>query len=82
MPTYGYACVCGMKQDVVRPIAERNDPVECTACQREMQRQLDAPMGRIWGVVPQGGGMDRFTADALGIPVKELPPGLRHDFKG
>lgn len=77
MPTYGYACVCGALQDVVRPISERNNPVICTGCEQEMQRQLDAPLFKFMGRVTPGGGPDRFTADALGIPLKELPTGLR-----
>lgn len=77
MPTYGYSCICGLKRDVVRPIGERNDPVECLGCQQEMQRQLDAPLFKFMGRVTPGGGPDRFTADMLGVPLKELPSGLR-----
>jgi hypothetical protein len=40
-------------------------------------KKLAAPMGRMWGVVPKGGGPDRFTADALGIPLKDLPKDLK-----
>ena len=41
MPTYGWACVCGQKRDVVCAIADRNIPVECD-CGRQMHRELDA----------------------------------------
>lgn len=77
MPTYGFACVCGALQDVVRPIAERNNPVHCTGCQQEMQRQLESPLFRFAGRVTPGGGPDKFTADMLGIPLHDLPAGLR-----
>lgn len=79
MPTYDYDCpTCGKREERVRPIALRDDPAVCNRCACVMERVVAAPLGRVRGVVPKGGGMDRFTADMLGIPVKELPAGLRH----
>ena len=80
MPTYDYDClVCGRREERVRPIARRDDPAMCWNGCGLLVRAVAAPLGRVKGVVPKGGGMDRFTADMLGIPVKELPAGLRHD---
>ena len=77
MPTYGYACVCGMKRDLVRRVDDRNEPVFCVGCDQEMQRELGAPLFRFAGRVTPGGGPDRFTADVLGVPLHDLPSGLR-----
>ena len=77
MPTYGFTCACGALRDVVRPIDERSAPLYCNNCDRPMQRQLDAPLFKFTGRVTPGGGPDRLTADTLGIPLKELPEGLK-----
>lgn len=79
MPTYGYACTCGLRQDLVRAVDARNDPAICAGCQREMHRELAAPLFKFAGRVTPGGGPDRFTADMLGIPLKELPAPLRSE---
>jgi hypothetical protein len=42
-----------------------------------MERLLAAPLFKIGGKVTPGGGPDKFTADMLGIPLKELPSGLK-----
>lgn len=76
MPVYEYRCKCGSR-DLIRRINDRDAPLLCTTCGERLERQVAAPMGRIAGRVPQGGGMDRFTADMLGIPLKELPSGLK-----
>lgn len=76
MPTYDYICSgCGRASELVVPIAERDD--QYCDCGEHLTRKLAAPLGRMAGQVTPGGGPDRLTADALGIPVKELPPGLR-----
>jgi putative FmdB family regulatory protein len=78
MPTYSYLCLgCGRSAHLVRSIEQRNDPAVCHYCALEMRRELDAPMFKIDGRVTPGGGPDRFTADMLGIPLKELPDGLK-----
>ena len=78
MPTYDYVCgTCGWKGELHTTIAYR-DLMICD-CRQQLTRQLAAPMGRVAGRAVQGGGPDRFTADALGIPLKELPTGLRSD---
>ena len=69
---------CGDTDRVV-PIAERDN--QTCDCGAHLARQLAAPLGRIAGRVVQGGGPDRFTADMLGIPLKELPDGLKADRK-
>ena len=78
MPIYAYKCTCGWSGDLIRTIDLR-DNGECPNCLRRPERQLAAPLGRVSGRTPQGGGADRFTADMLGVPLKELPPGLRTD---
>lgn len=77
MPTYGYACTCGLLLEMVRSIDERNILPRCVGCQQEMHRVLAAPLFKFAGRVTPGGGPDRFTADVLGIPLKELPEGLK-----
>ena len=79
MPTYEFTCPnCGLETTRVTSIDERNGRHVCERCGDPLQRTIrTAPLGRMAGQVVQGGGPDRFTADALGIPLKELPPGLR-----
>lgn len=81
MPLYDYKCpVCGHVCEHKRPFEIRDEPLNCDNCNGAyMVRQMAAPLGRIAGRVVQGGGADRFTADMLGIPLKELPAGLRQD---
>lgn len=78
MPSYDYHCrTCQRVEERVVPIAERHAQ-NCTVCGDPMALVLTrAPIGKIAGQVTPGGGPDRFTADQLGIPLKELPPGLR-----
>ena len=76
MPTYTYIChPCAYgPEDRLVPIAERAKQF-CPKCGQPLERQIGAPSVRTRP--PKDGGPDRFTADALGIPLKELPPGLR-----
>ena len=78
MPIYGYSCLCGWGGDLYAPIFTRDGQV-CPRCAQPLTRQLSAPMGRVTG---QGwkdgsGGPDQFTADVTGIPLRDLPSGLR-----
>ena len=79
MPTYEYRCPnCSLETTRVVPISERNGPHNCERCGDPLAREIrTATRPRFAGRVVQGGGPDRFTADVLGIPLKELPPGLR-----
>ena len=80
MPTYLYKCPnCGTEREVMRRIGERNDPVPCLGCDEEMILKLTPPLLKFPGRVVQGGGPDRFTADMMGIPLKELPADMRAD---
>lgn len=76
MPTYTYVCdECGEgPEDRLVPIASRGAQF-CSVCKHRLRRCVAAPNVRTRP--PKDGGPDRFTADALGIPLKELPPGLR-----
>ena len=77
MPTYDFYCPhCGWSSEQIVPIRDR-DNMLCPSCISLLQRRLAAPLGKIAGTVTPGGGPDRFTADMLGIPPKELPSGLR-----
>ena len=42
MPTYLYACSCGLKKELPRPIAERDYPALCE-CGEDMERQVAGP---------------------------------------
>ena len=50
-------------------------------CNKPMQKVIGAPLFKFAGRVTPGGGPDRFTADMLGIPLKELPEGLKTDVR-
>lgn len=78
MPSYDLYCgTCQRTEERVVPIAKRHEQT-CNVCGDPMTLVLTrAPIGKIAGQVTPGGGPDRFTADMLGIPLKELPPGLR-----
>ncbi|MDH5579524.1 MAG: zinc ribbon domain-containing protein [Betaproteobacteria bacterium] len=81
MPLYDYRCQhCGWKDEFNIAIEQR-DNVWCLGCDRQVERLLSAPLGRMAGQVVQGGGPDRFTADALGIPLHDLPDSLRAEPK-
>lgn len=77
MPTYDYHCAaCGWHGEQVVPIASRNY-VACPNCEALLTKKLAAPLFRFKGVVTPGGGPDKFTADMLGIPLHDLPAGLK-----
>jgi putative FmdB family regulatory protein len=79
MPIYEFVCKgCGLETSRVTSISERNGPHNCERCGDPLTREIrTAQAPRFAGRVVQGGGPDRFTADMLGIPLKELPSGLR-----
>ena len=78
MPTYVYRCPnCGLEREIVRRVAERNDPPRCLGCGEDMMLKLAAPLFKFAGRVTKGGGPDRFTADMMGIPLKELPDDMK-----
>lgn len=77
MPTYQFFCrPCGIETTFVARIDARNEQ-KCVHCGSVLERGLAAPLFKFAGRVTKGGGPDRFTADALGIPLKDLPEGLR-----
>lgn len=82
MPTYDCYCTkCGWVGERTVKVAER-DRIPCERCNYLLARAPAAPMGRMAGQYGKGGGPDRFTADMLGIPLKELPSGLRTEPQG
>lgn len=76
MPIYAYKCTCGFEGDLMVTV-ENRDQAYCPVCLRSPQRQLAAPHFKFMGVVTKGGGPDKFTADMLGIPLHDLPSGLK-----
>ena len=100
MPIYVYRCThCGSEIEKNRSIAARDEYVGCYNCNNPdgetslpMERIITPVHGRIDapadGSKPKHyGGPDQFTADAMGIPKKELLEdpklsGLRNDGPG
>lgn len=77
MPTYEYRCPnCDARYEWIVPISERGAQ-RCTKCDTLLEQQIAAPAFKFAGRVVQGGGPDRFTADVLGVSLKDLPDGLR-----
>ncbi len=77
MTTYTFLCKpCCLTTTFGVPIAER-DNQKCPYCKLPLQRRLAAPLFKFTGRITKGGGPDRFTADMMGIPLKELPDGLK-----
>lgn len=77
MPVYEYNCkTCKTKEERILPV-ERRDIQTCPVCGANLVRILGMPRFRFAGVPTKGGGPDKFTADVLGIPLKELPEGLK-----
>lgn len=78
MPLYDYLCPeCAWQEERRVPLSQFNDAQACGKCGAPMQRQISAVYGKMAGQIVKGGGPDRFTADAMGIPLKELPPYLK-----
>lgn len=77
MPIYSYRCPkCGWAGDLHAPVDLRDEHY-CVSCETHMNRLVAAPLFRFAGRTTNGGGPDKFTADMLRIPVKDLPEGLR-----
>jgi putative FmdB family regulatory protein len=74
MPLYDYRCTCGWFGELALPIDQRDQAI-CPECMRCPERQLAAPLGRMRGQNKLAA--DHFTADMLGVPLKDLPDSLR-----
>jgi putative FmdB family regulatory protein len=81
MPIYDYRCThCGWSGELFSTVGSR-DEMACPKCGRHLRRLISGrPFGKLRGQVLQGGGGDRFTADMLGVPLKELPTALKQDY--
>lgn len=79
MPLYDVRCAHCQWQGEIQAHMDDDDAMYCPACDTPNLEKihLRAPLGRMKGVIPKGGGPDKFTADMLGVPLKDLPPGLR-----
>ena len=82
MPIYDYRC--GNCTHEMERIARVHEDVTCVKCGALMARLVSMPnaprMGHIRPAL-KGGGMDRFTADVLGLHPKDLPDALKTDYK-
>ena len=81
MPIYDCFCgECGWRGERTSTIADR-DSLPCPRCDTlvPLQRLIASPLFKFAGRVTPGGGPDRFTADMIGVPLKDLPSGLRVD---
>lgn len=57
LPTYSFLCPgCGEIRELQRPVAKRDEPVQCVMCVRVMVREQAAP-----GFALKGGGWFRDT---------------------
>ena len=80
MPLYEYVCVkCNVTTE--RNVWVRDRDTQRHLCGTKLFRSLSAPAFKFAGRVVKGGGPDRFTADTLGIPLKDLPDSLKTPVK-
>ncbi len=79
MPMYVYQCeACLFKQEIIRPIDSRDDPIICS-CKGEMIRQLTAPTMHTWdqwrkfpNITKEGDGSMSFrNKDEYNVHLKE-----------
>ncbi len=73
--------------DLLCPTCHRVVERQCKVDDRLNQRcyhdgdlltvKISAVYGKMAGQVVKGGGPDRFTADMMGIPLKDLPDDLK-----
>lgn len=76
MPIFDYLCTqCGWQTE--HTVKHYDADVACAHCGASMNKQVSCAAFKFRGVPAKGGGDDRFTADMLGIPLKELPEGLK-----
>lgn len=47
---YEYVCPEGHRHNEIRPMADRDHPMQCPQCAGWMRRKLTAPITRIYGV--------------------------------
>ena len=77
MPLYDFYCpTCGKTIERQCKIDVRYH--QCCDFDGEPLTLKVAPVyGRMAGQVLKGGGPDRFTADVLGVPLRDLPASLK-----
>ena len=76
MGIYAYECpACFRTDEKILPVAERDTQQVCE-CGKPLVRVQKAGFVRMPGGNSRINYADQFTADALGIPVGELPSGL------
>ena len=79
MPIYDYKCpYCKWAGERMVRVVVR-DLQNCHTCMRSLCRLVAAPYGKVRGRADGKvlGGPDQFTADVMGIPLKELPETLK-----
>jgi len=81
MPTYTYRCPkCDTYSERFTAMQYRHAQ-QCGVCSYTLDIVPSVAMVKVAGAVAKGGGFDRFTADMLGIPLKELPEPLKTNYK-
>ena len=82
MKIYDYTCAaCGRTEE---RFTLNKPPKELMCrCGGPMRRQFPAPYGKVKGRADGNdrNDADQFTADMIGVPVKDLPSGLRANDK-
>lgn len=76
MPIFDYYCE-DCKSTKEYTVKNWDDVVFCENCGHQPERLVSAGTFKFAGRVVQGGGPDRFTADMMGIPLKELPDDMK-----
>jgi len=77
MPIFIYECsTCWRIEERILPAEQRDVPQACE-CGMPLQRKVTAAGFRMPGGNPKINYADQFTADMIGVPVKELPAGLK-----
>ena len=77
MPIYIYECpACWRIDERVIAMADRDEPQQCE-CGATLTRKLTSAAFRMPGGNPKINYADQFTADALGMPLRDLPDSLR-----
>jgi putative FmdB family regulatory protein len=77
MITYDFYCSNCMHLFERAVKLDDRDDQRCDVCGILAVRQMSAPRIKIAGKPVSGGGPNKFTADALRIPLKDLPRGLK-----
>ncbi len=84
MARYDFFCTdCGAEETRIVAIKDRDrQACECTSI---MKRRITVVFGRVFGRAdgkPRPGGADQFTADTMGLNIKDLPNHMKEKGPG